>query len=71
MSKLSNNSDDDENIFQYHHEDTDDFDLRFQSNKENVLAAFGYFFKECENLMNVVFKVVFGKMQVSQQEMIN
>ena len=71
MSKLSNNSDDDENIFQYHHEDTDDFDLRFQSNTENVLAVFGYFFKECENLMNVVFKVVFGKMQVSQQEMIN
>ena len=62
LSELSNNSDDDENIFQYHHEDTDAFELKFQSNKENLLAAFEEFgnpFNECEsNLMNIISKVV-------------
>ena len=64
LSKLSNNSDDDENDFQCHHEDTDAFELKFRCNRENLLAAFeesGNSFKECENsLMNVVFKVVLG-----------
>ena len=70
LSKLSNNSDDDENDFQYHHEDTDAFELKSRCNRENLLSAFkesGNSFKECENnLMNVVFKVVLGRMQVSQ-----
>ena len=65
LSELSNNSDDDENNFQYHHEDTDAFELKFQSNRENVLAAFQEFsnpFNECEsNLMNIVSKVVLGE----------
>ena len=65
LSELSNNSGDDENNFQYHHEDTDAFELKFQSNRENVLAAFQEFsnpFNECEsNLMNIVSKVVLGK----------
>ena len=65
LSELSNNSDDDENNFQYHHEDTDAFELKFQPNRENVLAAFQEFsnpFNECEsNLMNIVSKVVLGE----------
>ena len=63
--KLSNNSDDDENDFQYHHEDTDAFELKSRCNRENLLSAFQE--SECENnLMNVVFKVVLARMQVSQ-----
>ena len=65
LSELSNNSDDDKNDFQYHHENTDAFELKFRSNRENLLASFEEFgnpFNECEsNLMNIVSKVVFGE----------
>ena len=57
--------DDDKNDFQYHHEDTDVFELKFRSNRENLLAAFEEFgnpFNECEsNLMKTVSKVVLGE----------
>ena len=59
---MSNNSDDDKNDFQYHHEDTDAFEFKFRSKRENLLASFeelGNPFNECEsNLMNIVSKVV-------------
>ena len=65
LSELPSNSDDDEDGFQYRHEDTDASELKIRFNRENLLAAFEEFgnpFNECEsNLMNIVSKVVLGE----------
>ena len=55
---MSNNSDDDQNVFQYYREDTDAFELNLLA----VFKEFGNPFNECEsNLMNIISKIALGE----------